>query len=226
MHRMSETAPSIDCYRRRWEKARAPLRSLDPEDEQFATGRLGKQVLDLALRVMIFPGDPAVGTIEFDSGYWEWWQTPRLDPFRDGQTNFGSTHRPSSVAAVQFDEGYDRQGRSSWRRFIALHRSGAMEAGFGGDVASEDGERRVFELIAMVGRIWSLLARYSDVVARYGCAGPFEVSIALLGTSDAPLGNVGAGWADAIRSFLRSGVSLPRTERPDTAGARGLARQR
>ena len=201
MNSQDRTAPTIDFYRRRWERARTPLRLLDPGDELFSQGGLGSQVRDLALRVLVLPADPEAGPVELDSDCRDWWLADREDPFGTTSTRFGSSHRSTSSAIVQFDEDYDRDSRRPWQRFMALHRSAALEAGFGRDVAFERSRQRYFFLIDIVGRVWSVLARYSEVVERHGCAGPFEVTVALRRTLGALLGDLGEGWRDPLRDF-------------------------
>ena len=174
---------------------------LDPGDELFSQGGLASRVRDLALRVLVLPGDPEASPIELDSACRDWWLADREDPFGISPTQFGSSNQSTSFAAVRFDDDYNRKSYRPWRRFTALHRSSALEAGFSGDVALEREGMRYFFLIAVVGRIWSALARYSEVLERYGCAGPFEVTVALRDTSNTLLADFGEGWRDPLRDL-------------------------
>ena len=195
------TPPAIDRCRRRWERARASLRLIDPGDELFSQGGLASRVRVLAVRVLVLPADPEASPIELDADCRDWWLTDRVDPFGTTHTRFGSSHRSTSSGIVQFDGDYDRDAYRPWQRYMALHRSAALEAGFSRDVAFERGGERYFSLIGIVGRVWSVLARYSEVVERYGCAGPFEVAVALPRTSHALLADFGEGWRDPLRDF-------------------------
>ena len=199
------TAPTIDYYRRRWERARAPLRLLDTGDELFSQGGLASRVRDLALRVLVLPADPEGSPVELDADCRDWWLADREDPFGTTHTPFGSDRRSTSSAVVQFDDDYDRDSHRPWRRFMALHHSAALEAGFGHDVAFERDGQRYFFLIGIVGRVWAVLARYSEVVERSGCAGPFEVAVALRQTSHALLADFGEGWRDPLRDSFGFG---------------------
>jgi hypothetical protein len=48
----------------------------------------------------------------------------------------------------------------------------------------------------IVGRVWTALSLYADVLERLNPEGPWELSLALRGTANGLLGNVATGWKD------------------------------
>jgi hypothetical protein len=57
------------------------------------------------------------------------------------------------------------------------------------------GQKRLFRLVHIVGRLWSALHFYGHAVAHSHTDGPWECSVALLQTQGGSLTNFGAGWA-------------------------------
>lgn len=225
---MNARPAPLDLQRERWRRARETFGLADPGSEEFATGGIPRLAGDIGVRLLILPSDPEACLIEFDQELWDWWLKDRPDP-SDGQpTLWGDQHRPTAHAAVRF-RGY---GRESWMRYIALHRHGGLEVGLGRDGVYQGGDRRVFRLLQIVGRAWSTLDLYREVIERFGVEGPWELSLALQGTAGAYLGDLATGWLepgqDALhepRRCVEPGLLLLReiTDWPDTGGARHVA---
>ena len=69
--------------------------------------------------------------------------------------------------------------------------------GLGRDGAAVTSDhKRIFRLVGIVGRLWSALDLYREAVERFEINGPWECSVALLGTSGSMLGNFATGWAE------------------------------
>jgi hypothetical protein len=100
--------------------------------------------------------------------------------------------RPTSGAAVRCVSLSDEE----WDSYLGLCRHGGLDMGIGGDGAAERDGRRIFWLVRIVGRLWSALHLYREIVTRYSVTGPWECSAALIGTHEASLGNVATGWLD------------------------------
>ena len=184
--------PPIDIFRARWRRVRQALGLLDPADDEFGEGGLSSLIPDRTSRLLITPADPELSVIEFDESLWEWWGRDFDDPATGGRTRWGPDKRPTANAAVYGSDYGDEQ----WRRYIALHRSGALEVGLGRDGSFARDEQRYFFLSSIVARSWAAFHRYEEVVSKFGLSGPFEVLLALCETKDALLGGVAEGWAE------------------------------
>lgn len=189
-----------DIQRERWATFRKALGLVDSESEDFGHGGLAARAQDPGVRLLILPSDPNSNFVKFDSAFWEWWGEERENPFAGAyRTSWGPETTPTIGAAVTFS----RRGDSKWERwnyFLALHRNGALEAALG-DLGAHswiehDEEQRAFWLIETVGRAWVMFSLYAEVIERFQPSGPWEVSIALVNTGNAQLGNVATGWRD------------------------------
>ena len=184
---------AVELQRSRWRRVRSLLHLVDLEDERFATGGLGQRVPGLTARLLILPSDPQASIVSFDTEFWNWWASERQTPFGK-QEWFGHHSKPTADGAALFDEHHSGKDRNLWDQYLALTRSASIDAGFSRQVGRfyEDGNQ--FYLINLVGRVWSLAHRYSEVVQRFELPGPFEVTLALRQTVGTYLINVGEGW--------------------------------
>lgn len=213
---MSLSILELGAVRARWRRARAPLRLVDPQSEDFGTGGLARFVEDVGVRFLVLPADPELAVLRFDEAFWPWWMQDRPDPF-DGAppTDVGRQSMPTATAAVRFDQ---RNRRWEWFQYTALLRSGGLELGLGSESVhegrtQEDEAIRGFHLTRIVGRIWHGTAVYSDVLSQFpGIEGPWEATLALIRTHDAMLGDLAAGWDDF--GFIRH-YDLPRCQEPN-----------
>ena len=189
----------VELQRSRWRRARKRLHLVDEEDKCFATGGLGKRVPDLLARFLVLPFDPEANVVSFDAEFWKWWTSERQTPFGK-QEWFGHDSKPTAHGAAIYDAHHFGDDRSLWDQYLALTRSASIDAGFRRHVGSVNENGNRFFLINLVGRVWSLANRYTEVVERFKLAGPFEVTLALRRTAGAYLDNVAEGWNGRIPS--------------------------
>jgi hypothetical protein len=195
------TLTERDFQRQRWALTRGAMGLDDPTAEDFGRDGLARFVEDPGARFLILPGDPQASLVAFDARFWGWWEEKRGNPF-DGAapTNWGNRSIPTADAAALYEPGGN--GRWDWRHFLAVHRSGALEFVLGSlgvaewQARNEERQDRGFMLVTIVGRVWVALERYAEIIERYGPSSPWELSLALIRTDGALLGNVAAGWKD------------------------------
>jgi hypothetical protein len=183
-----------DRIRERWRRKRQELGLTDLEAEDFGGAGLARHVKDRAARLLILPADPERSDISFVGDFWNWWETDRSDPANGSVTRWGSLNRSCSSAALRIEE----RSTMEWRRYIAVHRSGALEMVLGRDGAFdlENPARRMFRLTVIVGRVWAALSLYRAVIERHDPHGPWEVGLALLRTDGAILCCFGRDWRE------------------------------
>jgi hypothetical protein len=87
-----------ELYRSRWRRARETLGLVDPGQDGFATGGLGRHVAHFTARLLVLPADPEVGRIEFDEPLWDWWKGAHQSPF-EGRPGAGG-YEPAAVPMV------------------------------------------------------------------------------------------------------------------------------
>ena len=198
---MTIAADELQLLRARWRRAREAIDLTDPRSDKFGRGGLAAHVEDVGVRFLVLPSDPERSVASFETDFWEWWMEDRPNPFEGAAaTDWGIQSTPTAHAAVRYNQ---RSGKWNWGSYLALHRHGGLEFGLGEEGAAEWGGRqenevhRVFFLTTIVGRVWVAMSLYADVLARFGdVEGPWEVTLGLLRTKDALLGNVAAGWKD------------------------------
>lgn len=181
----------LDRVRLRWRDhhVRLGLPGDDPGQEgAVEPAGLGRRVADLSTRIVILPADPTARLLEFDDELWRWWGEDRPAPFGASPIQWAEGI-PTVDAAVRV-----RPGRDTWETFLALHRHGGVELGTADTYDVR--EQRYFRLIRTVGLLWLALDVQALVLRHVEVAGPWEVTLALHGTRDAHLGNVGKGWRE------------------------------
>lgn len=208
---MIENFGTLEMQRAVWRRARQPLRLLDPDSDDFATGGLARHIPDLSVRGLVLPGDPEAEALEFDEELWGWWLTNWPNPFNRSTTAWGSASHPTAQAAVRHDQPSDDPWK--WDVYVALHRHGGLEFGLGRAVTSKANDRRIFLLIPIIGRVWAALHLYREVVNRFNLKGPWELSVALRRTGGAQLGGLGEGWLEPWD--FRGGDTLPTCPEPN-----------
>lgn len=181
-----------DAYRARWRRFREPLHLVDLEDERFGRGGLAGRLDRPTMRLVILPGDPDRNVLEFDEEFWEWFRQDQDDPASEGSSNWGSSSRPTSSAAVR-----SNARNASCSRYLAVHRNGAFELGLGNDARyplrpSITGVR----LITIVGRVWCALEQYRQVIERFDIDGPWEIHASMIDVNDTVLGLLAEGWME------------------------------
>ena len=141
---MNTKMESVELVRARWRRVRASLALLDPSADGFASAGLVRRVETPSVRLLILPSDPEASLTEFDAAFWEYWSILK-DPSAASRYVTWHEAMPTAGAAVRYDRGSE-----GWSRYLALHRSGALEL--------EMGERGVFTLKGVRG-----LVRVGDV---------------------------------------------------------------
>jgi hypothetical protein len=189
-----------DRQRKRWADARQVER-LDLEvNGQFARGGLGAHVEELDLRIRFLSADPLAANVRLDGDAEEWLSKPRCSPFGGREPELGHAKRATSSALLRYDQFRDEHG---WTRFLALHRDGSLDFGEGGWTRRfRDG--RFVPLRPVIGLVWSLAAMQAEAAERWSIAGPFEVSVALIGVEGAGIGGFAEGWRDVGDVFWNS----------------------
>ena len=107
-----------ELYRSRWRRARETLGLVDPGQDGFATGGLGRHVPHLTVRLLVLPADPEVSRIEFDETLWDWWKGAHQSPFEGSPTDWGNFLLPTSSAAVRCVS----LAEEKWDSYLALPR--------------------------------------------------------------------------------------------------------
>lgn len=189
---MSEELFRTEALRARWRRAREAVGLAgDVERGDFGIGGLARRLDAPSVRLLILPADPEKVVVEFEKELVEWWKSVSPDSTQPQALAWATRLALTADAAVRHD-GREQEG---WGRFIALDRQGGLEIGLGIDGARETSNKvRDFLLVSIVGRIWSGLDAYRSIIDRCGVQGPWELSIALIGTSNSVMGNVASGW--------------------------------
>jgi hypothetical protein len=191
-----EDLDAVEHQRRRWFRARAPLRLVDPGADDFSTGGLAERVSEPTVRLLLLPADPDAWLFDIDSEFWAWWKQDRDDPTTGQPTNWGNDSLPTEYAALRV--AIAEEGRLA--RYLALHRSGALEFELGerGAYSFPTTGLRVFRLITIVGRVRAALHLWTAVRSRLRLEGPAELSVGLRETLGAALGNLAEGYPDPL----------------------------
>jgi len=172
-----------------------------PGEGEFATTGLGRYVPDVRFRVLVLAADPDRYVVDFNPELRDWWLRQRPNPFDERMSDWGRECRLTAGAAIRCGDRVLAEG-PGWHEYLALHRSGSIEFGSGRPAVYSVGPGvSVFRLIYMVGRLWSMLDLYYEVIERFSLKGPWEISIALRNTGDSRLGHLGSGWPEPVDSW-------------------------
>lgn len=202
---MISTPEIIELQRIRWERWNSRRSLTEPLD---ASSSRPPAVIDgeSACRIVITPSDPDVQVLKLDEDFWSWFEEERPDPATGGVADWGRYSTPTAAAAIRTSEmpGHDSD------RYLALHRNGALEIGLLRDGAYESREGvKVFRMNMILGRYWSGLELYTNVLERYDIAGPFQIRVALLATKGAQLGGFAEGWREPFDFMSPDFVGCP-----------------
>jgi len=167
---------------------------------------------DPLVRLLILPPDPEAERLALDDSFWEWFTGDLPDPGSGRPARWGSRHQPTSRTALR----YQPYGSDECRRYLAVHRSGALEMGLGHDAgsgakpATDPGceqqvadlrARGALRLITTVGRIWAAVAAYAELLERWPVDGPFQVVLGVRQTQAwSSVTSARAGLNRAVRS--------------------------
>lgn len=187
-----------ELLRARWRRAleRQALDSIDRDD--FAVRGLATRLRTPTAHLLLLPADPEGDIVAIDDQLWAWMKNFQVVEVGGHNLRLGSQEVPTAHAAA-IVESYG--SREPWTSYVAVHRSGAMEYGLGDQGAwerkdNEGSTVRVFNLISIVTRAWALLAFATAFHQRVVLAPPYRLTVALRGTGNALLGNLGEGWAE------------------------------
>lgn len=171
--------------------------ALDADDrEDFASGGLASRLEIPTVQLVLLPADPEQSVVGLDDDLVAWLQERRDVTLRDFRLRLGNNVGVSAHAAVLTD-GYP--GVDDWPSYVAIHRSGAVEAGLGvyggGENIRQDGKRvRYFALISTVVHSWAVLDLASKLQARMELNGPWLLTVGMQATRGAFLADFADGW--------------------------------
>jgi hypothetical protein len=190
--------PETELLRARWRRAleRHALDIVDRAD--FGVGGLSTRLRTSTVQLLLLPSDPEAEALQIDDGFWAWLEAHKDVEIEGWAVRLGDRKYPTAQAAALTKDYGDRE---PWNSYLAVHRSGAIEFGLGDrggwERQNREGETvRVFNLVSIVACTWALLSFSASLNERVSLVGPWQLTIALRGTKDALLGNVGEGWAE------------------------------
>jgi len=212
-----EEVLQLEIHRARWRREREACSLVNPDDKGFAVGRLPLPGTDPLVRLLILPADPEVERLALDDSFWEWFTGGLPDPGTGRTAEWGSRHRPTSRTALR----YQSYGSDECRRYLAVHRSGALEMGLGRDAgyvaepatemdggpqAVGRGAENSLCLTTTVGRVWAAAAAYAELLERWPIEGPFQAVLGVRLTQGMVLRDFGTGWLEPGRAFSEDPV--------------------
>lgn len=174
----------IELVRTRWRRGLASY-ALDVDNrDDFAKGGLSNRLQSLTVQLVILPADPDREVIALDDDFVAWLQGRRDVTLEDHRLRLGNNVHVSADAALLTD-GYS--GVEDWPSYVAIHRSGAGEAGLGvyggGENLRQDGNRvRYFALTSTVVHSWATLDLASKLQAKAGIDGPWLMTVGVRST--------------------------------------------
>ncbi|CAN5871141.1 hypothetical protein BH23ACT5_BH23ACT5_06750 [soil metagenome] len=186
----------VELVRTRWRRALTRF-ALDADDrEDFASGGFTSRLEIPTVQLVLLPADPQQNVVVLDDDLLAWLRERRDVTLKDYRLRLGNNVRVSAHAAVLTD---GHPGVGDWPSYVAIHRSGAVEAGLGmhggGENIRQDGNRvRYFTLISTVVYSWAVLDLASKLQARLGLDGPWLLTVGMQATQGAFLADFGDGW--------------------------------
>lgn len=182
----------LEARRARWDRARAPLKLVDPTADDFACGGLAASAAPPSVRIVILPSDPWQASVPLNSEVAEWFHEDRPRPFDGRPMEWGYERRAMSQALVM---GIRFNSDTNWHQYVALHRHGGVEFA-SADMAWPINDRgdRVFSLGSITAFAWMLLELQHAAAERWCIEGPWEITLALRECGGALLGGFAEGW--------------------------------
>lgn len=189
-----------EIQRERWGRAmHGVLRDVDPLSQSFATGGLDPVMPDPAIRILVLPPDPDLETLAIDEPFVAWWKSAKKFPFWDQEARTANESRLISTGVQYAVPDYRREHENELAHRLRLDRNGVLEAAWSwhsGVAFARDHAPPEILLVGLVGRLWTLLDRYRDVIDRGELAGPFLLVICIRGAIECQLADLAAGWRD------------------------------
>lgn len=192
----------IELRRARWERHRELMRLTDAVGGEFALGGLAAHSEAPDVRLIVLPGDPQLHPVPLDDSTAGWLSEPRPSPYGGDQISWGDDWRATSQTLVLGVRWND----APWRRYVALHRHGGLEAAAAMiSWQRNDQSPRVYSLRHIVGLAWTAFDIQARAAQQWRIDGPWEVTLALRACVGAALGGFAEGWLepDDFRSDCR-----------------------
>lgn len=188
-----------ESRRARWRRARAACHLIDPEDSEFARGGLARRLDEVNVRCLVLPDDPerslAVTDEEqlarLDSAVQEWGKAHNVNsPWGYGKS--------ASGGATLY--GFGNSSSGPWNQYLSLRADGGLEIGLGSRAVWTQNDIKCFFLTAVVARLWWAFAVQAELRTPQA-DGPWEVTLALVGTEGSLLGGLAEGWTEPFQGF-------------------------
>jgi hypothetical protein len=185
-------ASLIEIRRARWLRYRSSMSLTENSGDDFALGGLAAYAEPPDVRLCVLPADPLAHVVSLDADTATWLNQPWPSPYGGAALPWGAEKRSTSHALVVATSGGEN---ARWRRYLALHRHGGVEAASAG-FSWELNNRgvRVFSLLHAVALVWTALDIQLAAVDRWDIEGPWEVTLALRSCGGAILGGFSEGW--------------------------------
>jgi hypothetical protein len=188
----------FELMRARWRRTLETMALDTTRRPDFGRGSLSQRVAANTARAVILPADPEAGAMRFDDDWWNWLEDHKFVEVGGRTLRLGEQAHPTAHAAV-LARGYG--GDHPWNSYLAVHRSGAVELELGDRGAWEREDRngneiRQFNLISIIAYVWGMASVAERLVERTGVGGPFHLTVALVNTGGAVLGNLAEGWPE------------------------------
>ena len=163
----------IELLRTRWRRAleRHALNPLDRDDSPSGVSR--PRLQEPSVQLIILPTDPEVECLHLDDALWAWLEAHKSVNIDGWAVQFGDQKCPTAHAAALANWN----GIRAWDSYLAVHRSGAIEFGFGdrgGQERWKYGDKlvRVFYRISIVAYTWAILQFSAAHFERLSLNGP------------------------------------------------------
>jgi hypothetical protein len=187
---MDGSVQDVDAQRARWTRYRASQALTVDAGGKFGCGGLGSYVDSLEARLLFLPSDPYADVVPLDQETLGWLKELERTP-EGGRQRSWHRERATSTALVRYDVQRDD---ATWTRYLALHRHGGIEAGMSRVTYKPGEEVRAFSLRSIIGLAWMTAALQAKIAGRWRIQMPFELTLALLDTRGATLGDLAEGW--------------------------------
>jgi hypothetical protein len=221
-----------ELVRARWRRALA-AHALDHADRvDFAQAGLARRLRSVTTQLLLLPADPELATVDLDTKLSEWLAGHQVVLIDDiGVRMASSPNIRRTPHAVALADGHE----ATWRSYLAVHRSGALELGMG-DVGGWESRNnhndpvRVISLAPVVARTWAMLSLAAELAVRHSLVGPFQLTVGIR-SHEARLGMLAEGWAEPDSFENRVGTCPEQTllwhleldELPDLGEAQAVA---
>jgi hypothetical protein len=186
-----------ELVRARWRRALAAHALNQADRADFAEAGLARRLESITTQLLLLPADPESATLNLDAELSEWLTGHQVVPIDEIGVRMSSSPNIRRTAhALALADGHE----ATWRSYLAVHRSGALEIGMG-DIGGWEGRNnlndpiRTISLAPVVARTWAMLTLAADLAARHSISGPFQLTVGIR-SQRAHLGMLAEGWAE------------------------------